>query len=163
VGLRLHYWQWQLGAIGGEGVIRRDIEGQMDSYSAYGPRQCELNVRLIAHAAQSIRATPVLLTQARLVSSSNGEAERKRIGYHYINLSIKALCVPLPTAKAVFSAAKAADIPVLDLSDMFTGHSELFVDHVHTTPAGSDALARATAAFLGGILDGRREGMVLGR
>jgi hypothetical protein len=65
--------------------------------------------------------------------------------------------------KAVFSAAKAADIPVLTLADRFTGHSELFVHHGHTTPAGSEALARATADFLGSLLDGRKEGMVLGR
>jgi hypothetical protein len=106
-------------------------------------------------------ASPVHTT---LVSSSNSEADRKRIRYHYVNLTHQALMHAFADCdKAIFSAAKAADIPVLDLSDMLTGPSELFVDHVHTTPAGSATLVQATADFLGNILDSRREGVALGR
>lgn len=164
VWLRWRYWSWRLGELGLEGLIplrgwNRGLSLQKsysDSYSEWGPRQYELNLRIIVDAVRNIGATPILLTQARLVTSSNTEEDRKRIKYDYINLSHEAIVHAFTDCdRAVFSAARAEDVPVLDLSRMFTGRSELFADHVHTTPSGSEALAKATADFLESILDKR--------
>jgi hypothetical protein len=160
--LRWRYQSWQLGAIGLEGLIRPVGVNQSplsqnsyaDSYSPWGPRQYELNLRLIAEAARDIGATPIFLTEARLVSASNSEADRQRIGYSSVNLSYAAIVRALADCdKAIFAVAKAKDALVLDLSHMFTGHSELFYDHVHTTPEGSEAIAKAVADFLARVLD----------
>src|SRR5262245_7517992 len=53
----------------------------------------------------------------------------------------------------IFAVAKEKGVSVLDLSHMFTGHSELFYDHVHTTPEGSEAIAKAVTDFLAHVLD----------
>jgi lysophospholipase L1-like esterase len=160
--LRWRYQSWQLGTIGLEGLIRpvgvnQSPTGQnsyADSYSPWGPRQYELNLRLIADAARDIGARPIFLTEARLVSASNSEADRQRIGYSSVNLSYAAILRALADCdKAIFAVAQEKDVPVLDLSHMFTGHSELFYDHVHTTPEGSEAIAKAVADFLARVLD----------
>lgn len=160
VRLRWRYWSWRLGRIGFEGLFRVGEEqspgyqgSYSNRYSEWGPRQYELNLRLIAAAARAIGAVPVFLTQARLVSLSNSQADRTRIRYGYANLSHEALVRAFSDCdKALFEAGRAGDVPVLDLATMFNGKSELFVDHVHTTTVGSEALAKATGNFLAGIL-----------
>ncbi|MCL5958839.1 MAG: SGNH/GDSL hydrolase family protein [Chloroflexi bacterium] len=163
VRLRWRYLQWGIGNIGLEGVQRTaddwpidKEEPYADSYSEWGPRQFQLNLSLLAEAARSIGATPVFLTQARLSVASNGEADRKRIGYDLVGLSHHALVRAFAdTDRAILAVAREKGVPVLDLSGMFSGQSELFHDEVHTTTAGSEALARATADFLAGILEKR--------
>jgi lysophospholipase L1-like esterase len=71
-----------------------------------------------------------------------------------VNLSHDALVRAFADCdKAIFRVANAEGVPVLDLAAMFSGQSELFSDHIHTTPAGSEALAKATADFLRSMLD----------
>jgi hypothetical protein len=160
--LRWRYQSWGLGLFGFEGVIRpgggtQNSSGQpsyADSYSPYGPRQYALDLSLIAAATRHIGATPLFFTQARLVSPSNSEADRQKIGYELVNLSHEALLRALADCdEAIFAVAKANDVAVLDLSRMFTGRSEFFYDHVHTTPDGSHAIAKAVADFLEQALD----------
>jgi lysophospholipase L1-like esterase len=160
--LRWRYQSWQVGIIGLEGVIRLrggaldtlNRHTYPDDYGPYGPRQYALNLRLIADAAQYIGAKPLFFTQARLVSLSNDELDREKIGYELVKLSHEALVRALTDCdKAIFAIAKAKDVPVLDLSGLFTGQSGLFYDHVHTTPAGSHAIAKAVADFLQQLLD----------
>jgi len=118
-------------------------------YSQYGPRQFALNLHLLVAAARHVGAKPILLTQARLVTPSNTAAEREQIAYEFVNLSHDALLRAFSDCdRAVASVAQADKVPYLDLSRMFSGQRALFEDHVHTTPAGSRALARATADFL---------------
>ena len=160
--LRWRYQSWGLGLIGFEGVIKPAGESQsatiqpsyLDSYGAYGPRQYALNLSLIADAARHIGATPLFFTQARLASLSNSEADRQKIGYELVNLSHETLISALADCdKAIYAVAKTKDVPVLDLSNIFTGRGELFHDHVHMTPTGSRAIATAVADFLQHILD----------
>jgi hypothetical protein len=163
--LRWRYQAWGLGSMGFEGVINPaggDQSGTSqpsyaDSYGPYGPRQYALNLSLIADAARGIGAIPLFFTQARLVAPFNTEADRQKIGYELVNLSHEALIRALADCdKAIFAMAKTKAVPVLDLSKMFTGRTELFYDHVHTTPAGSQAIAKAVADFLQHILDQSR-------
>jgi hypothetical protein len=163
--VRWRYQSWQMGMIGFEGVIKPAGGSQnapsqpslSDSYGFHASRQYALNLSLIADAAQHIGATPLFLTQARLVSPPNSEADRQKIWYERVNLSHDALVRAFTDCdKAVFAVAKTKDIPVLDLSEMFTGRSELFYDHVHLTPTGSQEIAKAVADFLQHSLDLRQ-------
>jgi lysophospholipase L1-like esterase len=152
VRLRSRYLQWQLGKVGTEGVVINP-ESYANTYSPYGPRQYELNLRLIVAAARHIGAKAILATQARLVTTSNTPAERETIAYEFVNLAHDTLVRAFADCdEAVFRVARAENVPVLDLSGMFTGRAALFADHTHTTAAGSEALAHATADFLGTIL-----------
>jgi hypothetical protein len=147
VRLRDRYLQWRLGTPKVEGIVTSS--NLLDAYSDYGPRQFALNLHLLVAAARFVGATPVLLTQARLLTPSNTPGEREKIAYEFVNLSHEALLRAFADCdKAVFAVALADKVPVLDLSRMLSGQPALFEDHVHTTPAGSNALAAATADFL---------------
>ncbi len=147
VRLRDRYLQWRVGKPRTEGIVTSsDLH---NVYSDYGPQQFALNLHLLVTAARYSGAKPVLLTQARLLTPSNTPAEREKIAYEFVNLSHEALLRAFADCdRAVFTVARADNVPVLDLSRMFTGQPALFEDHIHTTAAGSNALARATADFL---------------
>ena len=129
----------------------------LDTYAEWGPRQSELNLRLIADAARDIGATPVFLTQARLPTRENRATAQERIRYDHVQLSHDALVRAFEDYDAaILRATKAEDVPLLDISDRFSGQQALFADHVHTTPAGSQAIAEAVAEFLTEVIDQRR-------
>jgi hypothetical protein len=147
VRLRDRYLQWQIGTPRVEGIVTSS--NLHNAYSDYGPRQFALNLHLLVVAARHIGAKPVLLTQARLVTPTNTPAEREQIAYEFVNLSHEALLRAFADCdRAAYSVSRADNVPVLDLAQMFSGQAALFEDHVHTTAAGSEALARATSDFL---------------
>jgi lysophospholipase L1-like esterase len=131
-----------------------------DRYDPWGPRQYELNLRSIAEVARHAGAKPVFVTQARLVAASNRESERQRIAYRYVSLTHDALVRAFADCdRAMMAAAAATKTPVLDLAPL-VGRDDLFTDHVHTNPKGSEAIADAIAAFVARVLgaDGVRAG-----
>lgn len=164
VRLRSLYWKWRLGEVGLEGALRRTgddrriaesehIDTYSDTYTGWGVRQYKLNLSLIADAARNIGATPIFLTQARLVTEMNTEAERERIVYHLVQLSHQELVQAFAeTDEAIFDVAEMEGVKVLDLSSL-NGRSDLFQDHVHTSSKGSEAIAQAVADFLVEVLD----------
>ena len=125
-----------------------------DSYDEWGSQQYELNLRLIADAARDIGARPIFLTQARLVTADNSPTEKQEIRYDYVHLSHQGLVQAFEDCdEAVLNAAKAGGVDVLDLSELLSDQSKFFVDHVHTTPVGSEAIAQAVAGFLNGLME----------
>ncbi len=160
VHLRRRYWWWRLGVIGPEGLLVRtngkERPGESsfsDSYEPWGPKQYELNLRLIASAARDIGAMPIFLTQARVISVSNDDQTRRKIPYYYVQMSRAALVRAFGDCdKSLLHAAEAENVRVLDLAQMFSGRPELFVDHVHTSRAGSEMIAATVAEFLAGVM-----------
>lgn len=153
--LRRRYWWWRLGQIGLEGLVTGPSESMgtedkyPDTYEPWGPRQYQLNLRLIAAAARDVGATPIFLTQARLVTGSNDEGERKRIRFDYVKLSYEGLVRAFADCdRAIHDAAASEGVSVLDVSRALGGRSEFFTDHVHTSPAGSRAIAGTVGDFL---------------
>lgn len=145
--LRTSYFRWRLGRIGREGRIGDDAPAE--SYPPWGPRQYELDLRLLVTAARTVGAVPVLLTQARLVAPDNDEESRRLIEYSSVGLSHAALVDAFAACDAaVLRVAASERVPSLDLSATLSGRRELFDDHVHTTAAGSAALAEAVAGVL---------------
>jgi len=151
VRLRDRFLQWRVGTPRVEGIVTSSALD--NSYGDYGPRQFAMNLHLLVAAARHVSATPILMTQARLITPANTPAEREKIAYEFVNLSHEALLRAFSDCdRAIFTVAKADNVLVLDLAAQFSGKPELFEDHTHTTAAGSDALAHATADFLQGML-----------
>jgi len=151
VKVRSRYYKWKK-LFGKEGII--EAGEFQDTYSPYGPQQYRLNVELFVDACRNIGATPILLTQATLVTTDNSREERERIVYKYPKLSHSALVRAYEeTYQIIQSVGKEKGALVLDLASQFNGQTDLFKDHVHTTKKGSEQIASAVARFLGKLLD----------
>jgi lysophospholipase L1-like esterase len=158
VRLRRRYLEWRLGLRGPEGLLRSDPadaarqrrgEGLPDAFSPWAPRQLRLTQRLLAEAARAARATPVFVTEPRLLARSNGPAERARMNLAYLGLShAGAVAASEALDAAILASAAEVGAPALDLGARFGGRGELFLDHVHLSRAGSRAVAAAVADFL---------------
>jgi len=146
VKFRNHYFIWKTSA-GPEGTIP---QGEYQStFNPLAVDQFKLNLQLIVDATKNIGATPILLTQATLVSADNSEEDRRKIAYEYQRLNHEAIIAAYRSARQVIlSVAKEKGIDFLDLGEMFSGQSDLFKDHVHTTQEGRSKIAKATATFL---------------
>ena len=149
VRLRDRYCTWQLGT---------DLEPALeaapvrDTVGAAGPEQFEITLRMWCRLARAIGAVPMLCTEARLVARDNDAEERSRINYGF-GFSHAALCDAYETAdRSIRKVGEAEGAVVLDPAAEMARHPESFVDHVHTTPAGSARLAAIMARELGAVL-----------
>lgn len=163
VRLRRRYWWWRLGDMGLEGLLvgpaeaANSGEGLPTAYGPWGPRQYALDLRLIAAASRHIGATPVFITQARLVDADNGDAERRRIAYGFVGLSHDGVVRAFADCdRAMRDVADAEGIPFFDLGGALAGKSEYFEDHVHATARGNRVIGRRVARFLEPVLSHRR-------
>jgi len=151
VKFRNRYFIWKAD-VGPEGTIPG--QGYQSTYSPLGVRQFKLNIQLIVDATRNIGATPILLTQATLVSADNSEEDRRKIAYEYQRLGHESILDAYRNAReVVLSVAQEKGVDFLDLGEMFSGQSDLFKDHAHTTPKGSNTIAKATATFLADKLE----------
>lgn len=151
VKFRNRYFLWKTG-VGPEGTVPQ--EEYQSTYSPLGVRQFRLNIQLIVDATKNIGATPILLTQATLVSADNTDEDRRKIAYEYQRLTHEAILRAYRSARQVIlSVAQEKNVEFLDLGEMFSGQSDLFADHAHTTPKGSHAIGKATAIFLADRLE----------
>jgi hypothetical protein len=156
--LRWRFWEWRSGLLGDEGFLPlggRTVRmpsryaDTADTYSKWGPRQFELNLRLLVSAARDIGATPVLLTQPRLLSPPPDQAREKRLPLGSVGLTAPALGRAfVDVDRVVNQVGREKEVAVLDLARVFSERPELFVRHVHLSAAGSDAVATGVAEFL---------------
>lgn len=140
VRLRARYYDWQYD-IGVEGASKSyNYDGEINEL---GVKQYRLNLEMFVDLARNIHATPILVTQARLVDKNNTSEEKSRIGYkwqkmNHMNL-VKAFEITDEIIKEVSLSKK---IHMIDPSSKLSGKSEFFKDHVHTTDEGSYQLAK---------------------
>ncbi|HVM94856.1 MAG TPA: SGNH/GDSL hydrolase family protein [Candidatus Acidoferrales bacterium] len=153
--LRRRFWWWRLGEMGLEGLVTGPSDPSGDgsnypsSYPEWGPKQYELNLRLVVAAIRAMGAKAILATQARLVTAKNDAEQRRKIRYDYVQLSHDGLLHAFNDCDAATRRVAAEEhTGFLDLSDMLSGRQNLFDDHVHTTRDGSHAIANAVAAYL---------------
>jgi len=148
--LRTFWYRWKSGLFGGERRLSADPPS--DTFSPWGPRQYELDLHLLVAATRAAGAAPLLTTQARLVVPDNDDEARRRIGYSLVGLSHAAILEGYAACDAAARRVAASErVPLLDLAAL-NGRQELFRDHVHTTAAGSAALADAVAGAVGPLL-----------
>ena len=146
VRLRQRYYAW---------VINVDTEGAvpkgdtLDKISEKGLAQYKLTLQTFVDLVRNIGAEPILMTQCRLVSPTNDEKEKKRIKYQYVKLTHKALCRAFEkTDGIVKKIASEKGCLLIDTSAPMTGQSQLFSDHIHTNPKGSQIIGTLVAEAL---------------
>jgi len=148
--LRSQYWIHKLDP-GTEGA--RIEAGVQAGYGPWGLRQFQLDVELLIEATRAIQATPLLVTESTLVVAANTPDERARIHYEYQGMGHDALVRALQDcARIVRQVGHEKNVDVLDLAGRFNGRGDLFEDHVHTTAAGSRAIAAEVAAFVAKVM-----------
>lgn len=146
VKLRNAYFVWAT-SVGPEG--RLPSGGLTASFGPAGPRQFRLINQLLVDAALNVGATPVLVTEASLVSANTSEPDRARIEYRYVGLTHDGLVRAYRVANDILrSVAIEKGAPFLDLARSLNGRSEWFADHVHTTETGSRVVAATVGEFL---------------
>jgi hypothetical protein len=160
--LRWRFWEWRSGLLGDEGFlplggrtvrVRSRYADTSDTYGEWGPRQFELNLGLLVAAARGIGATPVLLTQPRLLSPPPDQAKEKRLPLGSVGLTAPALGRAfVDVDRAVRRVGEEKRVAVLDLAKTYNERAELFARHVHLSAVGSDTVATAVAEFLAPLI-----------
>jgi len=149
VKIRNRYFAWKA-SLGAEGRMKDD---RRDDVGSLGLRQFRLNMELLIDATRNIHAVPIIVTQPTLVSAKNTEEDRKRIGYGSVGLSHEGILRAYEKCRQVIlDVARLKNVYVIDLTPQFQGKSDLFSDHDHTTPQGSEEVARRVAEFMDPIL-----------
>lgn len=116
-------------------------------------RQYQLDVELFVDLAKNIKAVPILMIPARLVSPNNTEAEKRRIKYQYALLNHRGLLKAFEaTDKILQEVAQNKSAYLINANQELGGRGDLFIDHIHLNPRGSEALAQFTARQLEKIL-----------
>jgi lysophospholipase L1-like esterase len=146
VKLRTRYWLPRLD-VGAEGALPEG--GLRAELNPLALEQYLLNVSLFVDAARHRGIVPVLLTEATLVTANAAPEDRKRIAYDYARLEHDALARALAAcSQGLREIARNQRVDLVDLDRALSGSPELFVDHVHTTPAGSQRIADLVAEYL---------------
>jgi len=149
VKIRSRYFAWKH-EVGSEGRFK---EERRDNVGDLGLAQFRLNLETFVDISRNIHAIPILVTQATLVSPTNTEEDRKKITYGYVGLSHEGILQAYEKCRqAVLGVAREKKADVLDLLPQLQGKSELFQDHDHTNPRGSEEVARRVANFLDPLL-----------
>ncbi|MDZ7330978.1 MAG: GDSL-type esterase/lipase family protein [candidate division KSB1 bacterium] len=150
VRVRNRYFRWKLN-IDTEGV-KKKVSLSSEFYEI-GLRQYKLNMEMFVDCARNIGATPILITQARLVSKDNTAADRNKIIYEYTELTHEALLKAFEQCDQIlYQVAKEKEVHIIDASKAMTGKSDFFIDHVHLTPKGSSMIAEIVAQNMTGIM-----------
>lgn len=133
-----------------EGWIRNE---RRDNVEELGVKQFRLNLEMFVEASRNMHAIPVLVTQITLASPTSTTEDRKKIMYGYVGLSHEGILQAYERCRqAILSVAREKNVEALDLLPELQGRSELFYDHDHTTPRGSEEIARRVADFLDSLL-----------
>lgn len=147
--IRTKYFAWKH-PVSMEG---RFNEERKDDVGDLGLAQFRLNMETFIDVSRNIHAIPILLTQATLVSPTNTAEDRTRIVYGYVGLSHEGVVRAYEKCRQVIlNTARGKNADALDLMPLFQGRSEVFHDHDHTTPYGSEQVARRVSDFLDPLL-----------
>lgn len=122
-----------------------DLHDQTSALHPEGLRQYRLAMEMFVDLAANIGAKPILVTQARLVHSSNTTAQQERIDYHHVGLTHESLVETFDRLdKIVREVAVQKGAMLVDASAELSGKDWAFHDHVHfdREGRGSEALAQ---------------------
>jgi len=130
---------------------RRQLAGDdrvsRDWSATAGMRFFRKNVEDLIDRVQRDGGRPILLVENTLASKEMPLEDRfKRIKYEWVGVGHgDLLAINDAIAALLEDVAQKEGVPVIDLRSLINGRPEYFSDHVHLTPAGSAALARALA------------------
>lgn len=142
---------------------RDETEGQRphaELRDAFEPRQVAQFALVVATFVDLVRnagGLPVLMTQARLPSATSPAEVRERVRYDHVGLRHDALVEAYAAADAaILRVARHKRVPLIDARAALGHDARYFLDHVHLTPEGSDALAEQMASGISGVLEESR-------
>ena len=139
-----------------EGLLK-DEEQQfgMSEINPTGFHQYRLGIEMFADLAFNIGATPILLTQARLVHASNTFAQKERLDYHHVRLTHETLLDVFDRFDTIVrDVATEKKAILIDASEQLTGKNWAFYDQVHfdLEGRGSEAMSQLIADHLHKVL-----------
>lgn len=143
VRLRTKYYLWRFPrndqGVEAEGVFLDKIrDSKLEQY--------KLNVEMFVDLARNIKAVPVLLTEARLVTEELNKNQEAKVHYNSAKLTHKAIYEAFQkTDDIIKDVARRKNVQLIDASSVISGKDEFFTDEVHTTEKGSEALAELVA------------------
>ncbi|MFA6599661.1 MAG: SGNH/GDSL hydrolase family protein [Candidatus Omnitrophota bacterium] len=148
--LRYRYYLWK-DQIGEEGRLAH--EKPTDQIQKDMLAQYRISLETFVDLVRNAGAEPILMTEATLVNRNNIPEEKKKIRYDFQSLTPDALVQAYEIANQIaHEVASRKKTVLIDASSELSGRNNLFNDHVHTTPAGSIALAQITAEHIKEIL-----------
>ncbi len=143
VRLRDRYYNWKYD-IGLEGTAK-NIEPTAE-ITELGLKQFKLNLEMFADLANNIHATPILVTQARLVHKNNTPEEKLIISSERPVLSHVNLVRAYDKADEIIKeVSKSKKVHVIDAAKSLSGNVKYFNDAIHTSSEGSYQLAKTCA------------------
>ncbi|NQY08971.1 MAG: hypothetical protein HRT71_05570 [Flavobacteriales bacterium] len=124
-------------------IVKQGVEVKI---TPYAKKQFKLTLDLFNQACKSIGATPVLLTQPRLIHLNNSESERNRIGYSAQKLNHEGICDAFAFTDSVVMSYVNTDslVACYDFAKQYIGVDSLFHDHVHLNATGNQIRANAS-------------------
>jgi hypothetical protein len=142
--MRYGYWKYRVGP---EGIKSANAQ-KTSELSPMQLAQYKVTMQLFVDLARDINAAPVLVTEATLITRDNPAAGEEMIR-DYLALDREGVLKGYEACTGIIKAVgaeKKAD--VIDAHAALSGKKDLFVDHVHTTEKGSQALAQLVAEEL---------------
>ncbi len=150
VRFKLHLWTQGLGAEGS----RKGGGGEPPQLNDRSFEQYRLHVEQFVDLARRIGATPVLIRQARLPVPDNSPEALSRINFDVHHLSHDQLCEGFARMDRILEeVSREDDVVLVDASSELSGQVEYFVDHIHLSQDGSEAMARVLADGLAPVLE----------
>lgn len=125
--------------------------------SAAALKQYKLNVQMFVDLARNIKATPVLMTQARLLNKARGDLSgplEKHIQKHQ-RLTVEATKEAFAKIdQVIYTVAREKGALVIDSAKYLSAHPEFFhpADAIHLSEQGNQRLAELTAQHFIDIL-----------
>lgn len=140
--LRNAYYSRSIG-LEGKKIHKKNYHTQLTDEAL---KQYELSIRMFVDLARDINAEPILMTQSRLVTKDLSEHAKKKINKEHISLTDEAWCEAFQKADEITTkTANEKNVYLIDSSKYLTGKEDLFVDHIHLSPLGSQKLAELVA------------------
>ena len=139
----------------GSGLEGEIVEEKESSITPEAKKQFELTTRLFVEACKAINATPILLTQPRLIHENNTESERAKIAYGFQSLDHDGICEAFAFIDSTFLNYPSNDSTVIahDFGSKFTGNDSLFTDQVHLNSAGNEALSTYLSKYFEDLIE----------
>lgn len=131
--------------------VDRDGKATFDDF---GPRQFELNMRLIARLITAIDAVGMFCKQPMLESgTSSAGIDAASYASRNVGLAPDERVRAFAAIRRIIDAVAAdTGVSVVDLQAALSGRPEYFHDGIHFSPAGSRAAARLTADAIEAIV-----------
>jgi len=148
---RQEYYYLKL-RVGPEGAAPRPKTTYTIQQSALD--QYRLNIEMFVDLAKNIKATPILMTQARFITNDNKNNPKILYAYRYIPHDFIVTSFE-KTDEIVSNVANRKDVHLIDASTVLTGKSNYFRDHIHLSRLGSAELSKIVAQSLATLIKKR--------